>query len=210
MSKTAAIPALQRILEASRPFVPFTFEVGGVEVGLLVRRTSAADNQDMSDIFDKVYAEVMVKYDDSQADTTSIYAALKRLNKERLIDYIVASDRRDLVQEAVSLLDAPEDSDEVKDHVAAMSEARKEELALNDEPTLLEMAMQRRAHYFATMKANEAINRRMAQLMIFDEAKKPLFETPEDVAELAFEDLISLTLAATAALRTEESAAPLA
>ena len=210
MSKTAQIPALKRILEASRPFIPFSFSIAGVDINLFVRRTSAADNQELADVFDKIYAETMTKYDDAEADTTTIYAALKRLDGQRLIEYILSSDHRDFVQEAVARVEKPEDSPEVELYVSELAEERRAQLSTLDEPTLLNMAMQRRSHYFSTLKANEAVNRRMAELMIYDAEKQPLFPDANSVSELAFEDLISLTMAATAALKVEDDTAPLA
>lgn len=200
---------LQRLLDASRPFKPFTATINGEVFNLFARKASIAAMQEISESSDGEYRKALEAYNEEDADTAPIFAALRRLSPEKLAKYVADADRRDFLADTLALLDKSEDTDpEVVAEVDRLVAERVEELKTLEAATLFGLATQRRKHFYALMKSNEIVSRKLASLLIFDDAKERLFPNPEDAAELSYDDLHKLVTDASTAV-AEADADPL-
>lgn len=201
---------LRLIVAASRPFVPFSATVGGKEFAAFARKPSVADNQTLSEVWDQSYADARSKFDGSEASSAPIFAQLRRYTKEQLIKYIGDADKFDLRSEALQLHPGkPFDSVEVQEELSQLVDIKKEQYKALEQEDLLNIAMERRAHFYAMSKANEDLNYALASVMIFEAEGKPLFDSPSDASQLTQEVLTEIIDKASKALEEKMKVDPL-
>lgn len=188
---------LSLLIAASRPFIPFTSSINGQEFSFTARKLSLAESQVVSDTWDSIYSETRAKYDDTTVDTAPIFAQIKRLDAKALAKYIAEADRYDLRQEAAAMHDGASFGDplviETTDELVAQ---RRQDLSAQPLEDLRHLAMERRSHFYASNMASEASARKTATLIIHDSEQKPVFPTIEAAAQLQFDDLVALVMAA--------------
>ena len=200
---------LQRLLDASRPYKEFTAVINEETFKLYARKASLATMSTIAESWDSTYSETLAKYDDTSVDTAPIFAALRRLDVDKLSKYIAEADKQDFTADTLQFLDKTDPKDlEVESEVERRIQERITELKLSGREELLKLAVDRRAHYYAIVKSNEATNRKMASLLIYNEDKTPLFESPDDATQLTYDDLTKLVEEASKAV-ADADAAPL-
>lgn len=184
---------------ASRPFIHFSATINDEVFNLLARKLSLANQEHVSNSWDSAYELAKEKYQDKDSSNSIIFSAIDRLTPSQLAKYISDSDRNDLLPEAIALNDnKPKDDPEVVaalDHLVAERKHELEALSVDD---LKKLAGDRRVHFYALFKANEASSRLMASLMIYDVDKNLVFD--EGVDEITIDDLTTLIEAASKAL----------
>src|SRR5579884_4315768 len=174
----------------SRPFVPFSVTIGGESWSLFARKPSLAEQAEISNLWDKVYQETKEKADSATIDYAPVFSQIKRLDEKKLARYIAQADRNDLRSEELSLYEGKSPDDpEIKAEVDSAVESRQHELESRPLDELRQMAVERRAHFYAMSQANEATSRATAKYIVYDGNKEPLFNTIDDAAELAIDDL---------------------
>lgn len=199
--------ALKRLLNAARPFKPFQIDIDGRIFDGFVRKPSMAENQAISEAWDKIYNSTMESVENGTTDIglSTLFATLKRQKKNTLIKYILVAEEMDLVQETISLFGGEIDTQSslFKEELNKVTKAREEDLSVKSDEELLNLAMERRAHYYAVTLANAAMTRKTAQITVFDEDKNPFFTTEDEVNELTLDALQKLTKAASECLAEE-------
>lgn len=198
--------ALKRLLNAARPYKAFSLTIDGRVFDGFVRKASLAEAQEISATWDKNYNDTIALYNSegrpADQGLTIIFENLKRQKKHTLARFIVTAEEGDLAIEADTLLggDADRQTQTFKDQFESLKETREKELLEFKEEDLLQLAMDRRVHFYAVEQANNAVTRKMAQLTIFDEDKNPFFNSEEEVKELPSGILDQLMDAATKAI----------
>lgn len=198
--------ALSRLLQAVRPFRPFEVEIAGEKFKYKARKPGSAETQDNSRAWDKAYEAAIVSFDDSKVDATALYNNLKRASAERLAEFVVSADKREIEADVLNFLDKKEADGESKEEVDRQVKERTAKL-ISDETheSLLGMAMDRRRHYFALGEANEELTRTLALTMIFTEDESPLFSSLDQVRALPDEVLTTMVVAANEVLKDPET-----
>lgn len=192
---------LQLMAAKSRPYVPFTVEIGGDSWSLLARKPSLSEQSEISGLWDKTYQETREKADGANVDYAPVFSQIKRLDEKKLARYIAQADKHDIKSEVLSLYEGKSvDDPEVKAEIDAAVQARQEELESRPIEELRQMAIERRSHFYAMSSANEATSKATAKYIVYEAEGKPLFDTLEDTSVFSIDDLATLIEEASKAL----------
>ena len=191
---------LTRLLNAARPYRKFTVTIGDEQIELFARVPSTAVSENISREWEQIYAtELAVARANPDA---SALEDLKRLSPDHLSLFIAKADRRDLAMQASAENDdKPTEDPVVKERTEELIKERRRELVESvPEDRLLELAIERRAHFAAVSKANQFAARNSLIQNIFTLDKEPLFTSLEDLEEIPASEIFALMKAMNTAL----------
>lgn len=208
------ISILKQLVNATRPFKPFSIEAGDEKFDLLSRRLSAAETAVINQVYNDEYnsaLEILEKADSS--DLSNMRRTFERQKKDRLIEYIQQAERSEYLSTASSELDdLPFDSPIVINRANEIQEDVKSLYKGAPDEEIVDKALEKRAYVYAAVKASEKRNVQILYFSIYketDEGNELAFESPEEILQSLDSNTIGELLTALATTIGEQKTDPL-
>lgn len=201
--------ALTRLLQKTRPYVAFAFDMGeGELITLYARRMGQVDIERSAHVWEQAYRKAKADFQDTDKEKTALYDALNRASDKRLASIVAKSERMDFVSETASLLEKDTTDKEVQQEADKKVEAREAQLKKLPHEELVTLAFNRRYHSFAMDAGALEQMRHMVRSIIFEATNKPdeykpAFKSEDEVAQLPQTTVVRMMDAASQALDPE-------
>lgn len=206
-----ASDALTRLLNATRPYKPFSVKIGDDTFEYFARRPGSIESARVSKAFDEAYHDS--KQSQGDPDYTSLYTLLKRQDNDKLASFIVKADKRDYLQEASMLNnDAPLDDERVIKDADELANVKHKEYVDMPHDDLLSKAWERREHFQAIEDGQNAANYMMAVVTLYTQegnAYLPLFDSIDTARQLPINSLVAVMTEAFKVIAEDQTDSPL-
>lgn len=179
---------IEQLLNAARPMKKFWVMIGDTKVEMQARRPGAIEAQKILDSWNDTYekSRERILKNDQKEDLNLLERSLRRQANDRLAKYIARADRLELLGEAQMLCDdKPVDDPMVQAKLEELILEREKNLAEGEtRDTLIEMALERRAHIQAMIEAQVAQMRTAIVQMVYSPDGARAFANEEELGQL--------------------------
>ena len=200
---------IELIRNSGRPWKEVPVEFQGNKKMFYTRKLSVAEIEQLRSVYNREFTKIRDSMDED-SDISVLRRNFAKQPLERIAKFIVDADRLEYLQEASSELDdLPLNDKRVKERADTLAEENVRLLSGANKSELLDQAIERRAYITATLRANELQQQYLLMYVLYDEAKKPLFNDVEEIQTLDNETINYLINEAQKALgETKDSPLP--